>query len=105
MSVTVSCFKTSTSTPFYLSNYSLSVHTSVPFFYSLKLFRMVFLSVGSGSDRIFSSKYTGGGHYLLYCCFLSMKDLGATDSVWDNMYGLLVSSASSTSSTAYRFCP
>ena len=98
--VTVSYFKTSTSTPFYLSSISLSVHTKFPFFYSLKLLSIIAFSLGSASRIIESSKYFGGGAIFLYSYLESTNDFGATAWVSESMYGLFFSSSSLTSSIA-----
>ena len=98
--LTVSCFKTSTSTPFYFSNASLSVQTRPPYSCSSNPFSISSFFVGSGLSSISSVKYTQGGAYGLYACLLSTYDLGGTDTVWESMYGLSTSSDSSTFSSS-----
>lgn len=96
----VSCFKTSTRIPFWLSRVSFSVHTRPPYSDTSRPFRISSLLVGNGVSNYSSVKYTHGGACGIYGCLWSTYDLGGTGSVWDSMYGLSMSSDSSTFSSS-----
>ena len=94
----VNYLRTSTSTPFYLSIASLSMQINPPYSCSFKPFKIWFFSTGNFYSKILSSKYLGGGHFLLYGYLLSTKELWGTETWSDKMNGLFMSSCSSGSS-------